>query len=205
MIKLHLNWNLMTIIEITLPPSKWESWDIICMVLFTAHHSCFSSWIRKVLCKAHCHTKEALVWERECPITLDPLTIFSFLVVHSELTWNKNYWKCISVTREKNPAIVSVLGKISEVHVPRVHSPPGQQCVCALRTCPLLQPHHLRLGHSRPGPCSMWHTPISMNANCVPKASCLAFLLMYPCELTLAMLVSLCRYGLMQLLRYFTP
>ena len=159
--------------------------------------------------------KKALLWERKCTVTLDPLTIFSFLVVHSKLTWNKNYWKCISVTREKNHVIISVLSKSSELQIQLVH--PTVVAVCMhweLAHC--FGPYHFGLSHSRPWLCSMWHLMGAEKHLHSLKHECWLFfksqlsctLLAFPwcifwTELT--MLVSLCRYGLMQLLRYFTP
>jgi len=100
--------------------------------------------------------KKAPLWERKCPATLDPLAIFSFLVVHSQLTWNKNYWKCISVTQEKNHAIIPVLSKSSEVPIQVVH--PTVVSVCMhWKPAHCFSPYHFRLSHSRPWLCSMWH------------------------------------------------
>lgn len=63
--------------------------------------------------------KQALLWETKCPLTLDPLTIFSFLVVHSKLTWNRNYCKCISLTQEKNKVTMSIFSKSSGAQTPQ--------------------------------------------------------------------------------------
>lgn len=80
--------------------------------------------------------KQALLWETKCPLTLDPLTIFSFLVVHSRLTWNRNYCKCISLTQEKNKVTMSIFSKSSGAQTPqdssvRAENPPAASAPAA--------------------------------------------------------------------------
>lgn len=121
--------------------------------------------------------KKVLLWERKCPVTLDPLTIFSFLVVHSKLTWNRNYCKCISLTQEKNKATISIFSKSSEAQ-----SPPGWQCACAEKSLAALTPTSVS-GQAIPGRDRAlsdisWglrstYIPLSMSADHFSKASCL--------------------------------
>lgn len=133
MTKLHLNCNVMTITGVT-SPTKWERWQITCMVPFTVSRASASEIKKHHMKHTNSPMKKALLWERKCPVTLDPLTIFSILVVHSKLTWNKKY---ISVTREKNHVIISVLSKSCEAPTDASHHRSNGH---ALRWCPLLRP-----------------------------------------------------------------
>lgn len=152
--------------------------------------------------------KQALLQETKCPLTLDPLTIFSFLVVHSKLTWNRNYCKCISLTQEKNKVPMSIFSKSSEAQTPQDSSVRAEN--------PLAAPAPSAPGQATPPwPCSGdphggWGalTPPQAWAPIASQKPVALYTLAFPwcvfwTELT--MLVSLCRYGLMQLLRYFTP
>lgn len=136
MTKLHLNCSVMTITGIT-SPAKWKRWQITCTVPFTVSHASASEIRKHHMKHTNSPTKKALLRERKCPVTLDPLTIFSILVVHSKLTWNKNYWKYISVTQEKNHVIISVFRKSCEAPTGASHH---RSNVHSLRSCPLLRP-----------------------------------------------------------------
>lgn len=98
--------------------------------------------------------KKALLWERKCLVTPDLQTIFSFLVVHSKLTWKKSKWKCISVSQKKIRVIISALNNCSGVQIQSVY-PPDTAAHMHCRPVHHFGLSQFLLSDFSPGACSM--------------------------------------------------